>query len=158
MTECRKPVDPSDDAAAPDGLRPIVWSTAFEMGDARIDAEHREFVGIVNRLSAAVEAREPDRVAEICKVLVEHSANHFRHEEEVMAEHSYGGLEGHRRDHERLLADICEQTERLCRPTASWQEHVEAAANIKDALLGHLFRVDVHYKTHLQEAGGRLRR
>ena len=131
--------------------KPVLWSDAFEMGDARIDAEHREFIDIVNRLGAATDSRETARIAELCATLVEHSAAHFRSEEEIMARHGYGGLDAHRRDHQRLLAYIREQAARLLQ-AASPDEHVEAAASIKDGLLGHMFRVDVHYKTHLLEA------
>lgn len=134
-----------------DGQKPIVWSNAFEMGDPRIDGEHREFIDIVNRLGAAIGARHaPDVIARLCDSLVEHSAAHFRSEEEMMAHHGYGGLEAHRRHHRRLFAYIREQAARL-RQAAAPDAHLEAAANIKDALLGHMFRVDVLYKTYLLE-------
>lgn len=153
MTELRTPNQqtlPQDRLAA--RAKPMQWSDAFEMGDPEIDAEHRAFFDIINELSEAIRARtESARLAALCDLLVEHSAAHFLHEEEIMEQQGFGGLAAHRREHRRLLAYIRERAVRLSEPAAVVAEQAEAALDIKDALLGHMLRVDVHYKTHLLE-------
>lgn len=153
MTELRTPNQqmlPQDRLSA--RAKPIPWSDAFEMGDPELDAEHRAFFDIINALSEAVSAgTDAARLAALCDVLVEHSAAHFLHEEEVMARHGFGGLAAHRREHSRLLAYIRERAALLRSPAAAAEERAEAALDVKDALLGHMLRVDVHYKSHLLE-------
>lgn len=145
------PAESIDEAA----LAPIQWSDAFLMGDAEIDAEHRNFVDIVNRLNAAVRDHAAGTViAAICDELVGDAATHFCSEEAAMERVGYGALAGHRREHERLLVFLETQADRV-RAGGDRPVVVEAALAIKDALLGHMFRVDVHYKTHLMEANGR---
>lgn len=144
--------DPLIDEAA---LAPIVWSEAFAMGDAEIDSEHQNFIDLVNRLNGAVRDREPASViAEICDRLTADAAVHFRSEEAAMERSCFGGLESHRREHVRLLRVIEDQAAQV-RGAADHGGLVGAALVIKDALLGHMFRVDVHYKTHFLETGKR---
>lgn len=143
--------DSTDDAA----LAPILWTDAFAMGDAEIDAEHRNFVDIVNRLNGAIRHREPGAViSAICDELVADAAAHFLSEEAAMARVGFGGLPGHQREHERLLKFL-EMQVALVRAGADHPVLVAAALAIKDALLGHMFRVDVHYKSYFLESKGR---
>lgn len=143
--------DSTDDAA----LAPIQWTDAYAMGDAGIDAEHRNFVDIVNRLNAAIRDREPGAViAVICDELVADAASHFRSEEAAMERAGFGALSGHRREHERLLKFLEKQSAQA-RAGGDHPVLVDAALAIKDALLGHMFRVDVHYKSHFMESNGR---
>ena len=136
-------------------LRPIVWSEAFRMGDAAIDAEHQQFIDIVNRLNAAIrDHADPADIAAICDALVADAAEHFASEEAAMARHRFGGLPTHRREHRRLLAFIRSEAD-LVRIAATRTALVDGALAIKDALLTHIFRVDVHYKTHFLEHQGR---
>jgi hemerythrin-like metal-binding protein len=152
-------MDPAADAAAPAmpneaALRPIVWSEAFHMGDAAVDAEHRHFVDIVNRLNAAIrDYADPAAIAAICDALVADAAEHFKSEEAAMARNRFGGLPAHRREHRRLLAFIRSEAD-MVRIAATRTELVDGALAIKDALLTHIFRVDVHYKTHFLETQG----
>jgi hemerythrin len=136
-------------------LRPIVWSEAFHMGDAAVDAEHQHFIDIVNRLNAAIRDHgDPADIAAICDSLVTDAAEHFASEEAAMARHGFGGLPAHRREHRRLLAFIRSEAARV-RIAAERADLVNGALAIKDALLTHIFRVDVHYKTHFLESQGR---
>jgi hypothetical protein len=63
-------------------------------------------------------------------------------------------LPAHRREHRRLLAFIHSEAD-LVRIAATRAALVDGALAIKDALLTHIFRVDVHYKTHFLESQGR---
>lgn len=147
-----------EDADRPDGeaaLQPIVWSEAFQMGDAGIDDEHRRFIDIVNRLNAAIrDHAPPGEIAAVCDALVRDAAAHFRSEEATMERAGFGGLAAHRREHQRVLARIRDAAARA-RTVTDRASLVDAALAIKDALLSHMFRVDVHYKTHFLAARGR---
>ncbi len=145
-------VDMPDDEGA---LRAIVWSETFQMGDAVIDAEHRQFIDIVNRLSAVILDRaDPATISAVCDELMRDAAEHFAAEEASMERHGFGGLPAHRREHARLLVFIRETAARV-RAARRRPLLIEGALAIKDALLTHMFRVDVHYKSHFLDAKGR---
>jgi len=146
---------PARPAANEESLRPIAWSEAFLMGDPTIDAGHRNFIDNVNRLNAAIrDHADPAAIAAICDSLVADAAEHFASEEAVMSRQGFGGLPAHRREHRRLLTFIRGQAEQI-RIAATRAEVVDGALAIKDGLLSHLFRVDIHYKTHFLEGRGR---
>ena len=136
----------SDETAR--ALMPIVWTATFEMGDDGIDAEHRQFIEIVNRLTASIrDNAETSTIAALCDEVVAHSESHFRSEEAAMARYGYESLDAHRRDHERLLADIA-RVSREIRHGADRTMIASQALTIKELLLRHLFRRDVQYKSH----------
>jgi hemerythrin len=136
----------SDEVAR--ALKPIIWTTTFEMGDGAVDAEHQQFIEIVNRLTASIRANaETSAISAICDEVVSHSESHFRSEEAAMARYGYENLKAHRHDHERLLADITQVSTAL-RQSADRATLVNHALTIKELLLRHLFRRDVQYKSH----------
>jgi hemerythrin len=136
----------SDETAR--ALKPIVWTASFEMGDDGIDAEHRQFIDIVNRLTASIRGNaETSTITALCDEMVAHSESHFRSEEAAMARYGYDNLEAHRRDHERLLVDIARVSKEI-RDGVDRNEIVSKALTIKELLLGHLFHRDVQYKSH----------
>jgi hemerythrin-like metal-binding protein len=136
----------SDETAR--ALKPIVWTASFEMGDDGVDAEHRQFIEIVNRLTASIrDNAETSTIAALCDEMVAHSQSHFRSEEAAMARYGYEDVEAHRRDHERLLVEIA-QVSREIRHGVDRTEIASHALTIKALLLRHLFRRDVQYKSH----------
>jgi hemerythrin len=137
-----------DSDATARALKPIIWTTTFEMGDGTVDAEHKQFIEIVNRLTASIrDGAEVSTIATLCDEVVSHSESHFRNEEAAMARYGYENLEAHRHDHGRLLADIA-RASRALRHGANRAVIVDQALTIKELLLRHLFRRDVQYKSH----------
>jgi hemerythrin-like metal-binding protein len=63
----------------------IEWSAALETGVPDIDTQHRELVGLINKLSLASQ-RGRDEVAPILAALDRYAAEHFRFEESMLAD------------------------------------------------------------------------
>ncbi|MDE1947025.1 MAG: hemerythrin family protein [Burkholderiales bacterium] len=78
--------------------REIVWKPAYEVGDAVIDAQHRELLGIANSLIVAT--AEP---IEAYLKLHEQVRSHFAHEEALMRRTGYPGQLHHESEHARLV-------------------------------------------------------
>lgn len=81
----------------------IEWSDALSVGYPEVDKDHQRLVGIVNELHEAV-TRKDDRelLEEGLEELIEYTGWHFRHEERLMQEFGYDGLEVHQGIHKRL--------------------------------------------------------
>ena len=85
----------------------IEWRDEFSVGVSDVDLEHRQLIGLINRLHAAL-AKENAQVS-VLDFLAEinaHIAAHFALEEKIMREHGYDQYAEHKQDHERLLDEI----------------------------------------------------
>ncbi|WP_006747941.1 diguanylate cyclase [Thioalkalivibrio paradoxus] len=88
--------------------RPLVelaWDSDFASGHPVIDGEHRRLFDLANRVLAEALAShsEPDRLASAVSALVTEVERHFRHEEQILEQCAFPGLQGHRNAHRALL-------------------------------------------------------
>jgi hemerythrin len=118
----------------------IAWSNALVLGVPALDAQHRELVARVGRVSAAID-RAPAEVAALLDFLGEYALSHFATEERLMALHGYpeAAQATHRGVHEdfvrafsglRYDLDVEGVTEGIARRIRSWMvgwllEHIQ---------------------------------
>lgn len=87
----------------------VEWKNEFSVGVPGVDLEHRELVTLIN--AAHAQMQRDGRSGKIANFLWEIYARitaHFALEEKVMREKSYDQYPEHKRDHERLLDEICD--------------------------------------------------
>jgi hemerythrin-like metal-binding protein len=85
----------------------IGWRSEFETGVPAVDHEHRELVGLINELHAALEAgADKDRVGRFLGEVFARISAHFALEETIMRKHRYDAYLEHKADHEKLLDDL----------------------------------------------------
>ncbi|MGD9952115.1 MAG: bacteriohemerythrin [Burkholderiales bacterium] len=84
----------------------IPWLERYEVGVAAIDGQHREMLGLVNRLLEGLgEGRGRDELVEVLRELVRATEHNVATEERLMREH--GLSPAHHADaHTRLLEAI----------------------------------------------------
>jgi len=82
----------------------IAWSDALVLGVPALDAQHRELVARVSRVSVAID-REPAEVSALLDFLGEYALSHFATEERLMALHGYpeAAQATHRKVHEDFV-------------------------------------------------------
>ena len=110
------------------------WDHEFDMGEADMDAAHREFVELV---SAMLEASD-DAFAQALDNFREHALRHFGEEDALMRGGEYASAECHLDEHKAVLASVEEVRalvaggnvgvgRRLARELARWfPEHTVA--------------------------------
>jgi len=74
----------------------------FVLSVAAMDATHREFVDLVNRLGTC----DRDRFVEFFPTLVSHTRAHFAAEEGMMETSGFPAIAEHRSEHARVLGDL----------------------------------------------------
>lgn len=85
----------------------IKWSEEFLTGIESIDIQHRRLVDLINKFEeAGRRGRDSRTMSEILNQLLGYTQEHFAHEEKLMAENGYPGIEGHRARHRQLLQKI----------------------------------------------------
>jgi hemerythrin-like metal-binding protein len=113
----------------------VPWKPFYSVGDPVLDAEHKEILGILDDLYAAME-RAPNHPAStaVWKRLVQYTNSHFKHEERVMQEHEYPGLSEHVAQHARLRqrtadlqmhSDLVTSRDLLRFVKEWWLEHIQ---------------------------------
>ena len=85
----------------------MAWQQDWEMGEARLDGQHRAMVDSINRLADAVQAGQSrTEVWKAIAFLLVYMDTHFKQEEAVMEASAYPNLLVHRRKHEACAARI----------------------------------------------------
>lgn len=85
----------------------LQWKDRYSVGIAAVDFEHKELIGLINRLhdewkQGASRGSVEDFFGDLFKAI----SAHFALEERFMRERGYDQLAAHKNDHERLLDEI----------------------------------------------------
>lgn len=88
----------------------IVWSDDFNVGNEKIDKEHKELFIIAQKCSkieGISDISEQKKILKfVLKKLFEYIAIHFSHEEKLMEEINYSEIESHKVIHKEILASL----------------------------------------------------
>jgi hemerythrin len=117
-----------------------------------MDDQHGILMDAINALRLAlVHGAGQERISELLDELIEFTRMHFWSEEQLMAQTSYAGLDGHRTEHHRILADILQSAHRL-----QYGERVQLRpllCALHHGFLNHIETMDQKYAPWLHEHG-----
>ena len=128
------------------------WADDMVIDCGPIDADHLRLVGLVNDLHTATSAGEGHTVvSEILTSLIKYTKTHLRTEEELMQRLKFPTLEGHKKGHERFIADL----ESLQRKYEAGSITVAAQLStvLRDWLSLHIRRNDKELHKYLKRSG-----
>ncbi len=129
----------------------ITWSSSYSVHVSQMDEEHQRLVSSINKLYGAMrEGRGKEAVGSILGELIDYTKNHFAHEERLMQETGFAGLEEQKRAHENLISRVSEIQKKFKAGEALSQE---VMSFLKDWLSNHIQREDKQYGPHLNSKG-----
>lgn len=123
----------------------LVWSEAYGVGNAMLDADHRILISLVNQLHDATETGQSRAVVgTVISVLAEYTEHHFRREEAMLTATGFPSLERHMAEHRNLEARVCDIRDRWAggERQALGQEVLEF---LKKWLTDHILGADKSY-------------
>jgi hemerythrin-like metal-binding protein len=83
------------------------WANDMEIDGGAIDADHQRLVSLVNDLHTATSVGEGQAVvSDILASLIKYTKTHLRTEEEMMERLHFPNMEGHKRGHDKFIADL----------------------------------------------------
>ena len=133
----------------------IGWKEVYETGIVALDNEHRSLIAEINRLFEAIRDKRSDQViGEILASLTTYTVEHFQHEERLMAEYHFSGLDEHRKIHQALIAKVDEFRRRFESEEVGIAQ--ELLKFLRSWLLEHIVDVDKQYGSYLESRGGRF--
>lgn len=133
----------------------IAWKEIYETGIVALDNEHRGLVAEVNRLYEALRDKQGEKILrDILAMLETYTVDHFQHEERLMAQYNFPGLEDHRRIHQELIDAVAEIKIRA--ETGSEELARELLKFLRTWVLEHIVEVDKQYGPYLESRAGRF--
>jgi hemerythrin len=122
------------------------------VGVQAMDDQHAIMMDTMNELRLLlVGGARPAAADELLKKLIEFTRMHFWSEEQLLEQHGFPGLAGHRAEHQRLLAQLQESVRRLQRGEAVHRG--DLLCFLHDWFVGHVEGLDQQYGTWLNEHG-----
>lgn len=142
---------PIGDGAA---LGLVTLPRSWHIDGGVIDEEHQSLLDLINEGWRAAEEGDTVHVGGLLPVLAslrQRLQEHFEHEEAMMAEMNYPGLQAHAVRHWTALVQLCSLELRVTETGAVDRGVLYAMLT---ALIDDILRADIPFKTFLQESDG----
>jgi hemerythrin len=123
----------------------FMWRESYSVGNAVIDAEHRELFA---RAHAFFEAVAKTKKSDCALGLLEYTRHHFDQEEALMREAAYADISVHAEQHNQLIDKLNVVVEKLANDTL---EPSELKAFLSAWLLGHIVTFDARLCAFLKQ-------
>lgn len=114
----------------------IEWKESYKIGNAAIDAQHRQWF---NKINSFLEATDIESMSQCEMQMYQYTRVHFRHEETLMRDIHYPGFEEHVRKHHEMLSHLNVLSEQIANYTidrSKWQHF------LSNWLLDHIATTD----------------
>lgn len=128
--------------------RSFIWSPALDVGNSRLNHEHREILALMARLQV-LNTKSMSKVALLSAFdeLIQYTQLHFAEEEEHMAAMSYPKLETHMRLHTSLLNSLAGYRAELM-SSVYGRFPVSVFDFFKTWMISHIMIADKQYAEH----------
>jgi hemerythrin-like metal-binding protein len=134
-------------------LERIVWTESeFGVGVGLLNRQHQRLCGMINLLIDSQDTKvDQDLVSRIVNFLVEYAGEHFRDEEQLMAQHAYPDMDEHIRQHRAFVVKTAE----LLTAAKEGDEALpdKALEFLRYWLTHHILGVDMKYKAFFGDKG-----
>ncbi|AGF77958.1 hemerythrin-like metal-binding domain-containing protein [Desulfocapsa sulfexigens DSM 10523] len=131
----------------------IKWSDSMSVNNAVLDAQHKEWIAIYNRMDNILLHGElgqlDNAVIDAFKAMQEYASYHFRQEEEYMEEIGYPDRVMHKRMHTDFDDQLYNYSKEIRR--GDLVLGTEVMSILKNWLLNHIMREDQQYCVFLTQ-------
>ena len=125
------------------------WRSGYEIGHERVDDQHRELVGMINRMYRAMKEGSGNAAIEtILDELLDYAQLHFDTEEKAMRDSAFPGLEAQQQEHIDL-------TRKVLRLRHKWQQDrsvktIELLDFLRQWFIDHISKEDLEFGRYLK--------
>ena len=130
-------------------LEALAWKADYEIGEAKIDDQHRQLVKLANNVYAIVErGEEGEDLLDAFEALISYTEMHFREEERLWLKIDSAHFTAQEKDHDKLARELRE----LIFPKDAVAQG-KVGANLKEWLNARLLP---HMMEHDQKAAAQI--
>jgi hemerythrin len=123
----------------------FTWRASYSIGNAAIDAEHQQLFKLAQ---AFFEANGRLEQTDCAMRLFEYTRTHFDHEEALMREIAYPGLDAHVQQHFHLIDKLNAVAEKVANDTL---EPAGLKAFLTAWLVGHIVTFDTKLSSYVNQ-------
>ena len=130
----------------------LTWSNKHSVGVQILDDQHRQLIGILNELHAAMLKGQAQLIAgPLLDNLLNCTLDHFSTEERMMSEARFSGLTEHRAKHLELAEKVGDYVIRYRKGDSTI--YVQLLTFLRDWLSSHMQEEDQEYGPSLKARG-----
>ncbi|MCW8827084.1 MAG: bacteriohemerythrin [Gammaproteobacteria bacterium] len=123
-------------------MKLLNWDETLSVQIDEVDEDHRRLIDLFNILNRSVaEGDSPIYIEAVLEELLSCTAWHFRHEERLMLQHAYDGLEEHKAEHKELIESAGELKKKFLQEGTSLT--IEDIDYLERWLTGHILGTDM---------------
>lgn len=133
-----------DKPAQPGSMVHFVWQDSYNLGDEKIDQEHKDFFELAEKL---IHITDKPELLHTVEALLQHVKVHFGDEETIMQKVGFHQFESHVKEHNLMLEQILEMTHKI-------QQDICNKADIDkflDKWTKHILHADMAFNRHWKE-------
>ena len=121
----------------------VEWTAELVSGNKKIDKQHKELFGNINKLYEAVDKGEEDAVIDILEFLENYVKVHFNDEENYMKKVRYQGFAEHQKVHTSFTIEVAKRI-RDYKNTGSNVNTIRSTQKfISQWMLNHVLKMDL---------------
>jgi hemerythrin-like metal-binding protein len=130
----------------------LSWNPDMSVGVRVLDEDHKKLIAMINELHVSMlEGRSNEVVGGVLRRLANYTVEHFQREERLFAETNYPDAIAHRREHEKLKAQVVVEIQKF--QAGSTGIGMETLTFLRDWLKHHIQESDKLYRAHLNAHG-----
>jgi len=131
-------------------MEKIIWGDKYHVGVRIIDEQHQHFVDLLNKsYKAFYDSTDQYRLMDLIGQIFNYATEHFATEEKYFDQFKYEFAEEHKKEHQKLLAEILVFKERL--GVEGSQIIIDLVDFLESWLNDHLMKHDRKYINYLKE-------
>lgn len=130
----------------------LTWTPDLSVGVRQLDDDHKKLITMINELHAGMLAGHSNEVVGgVLNRLGNYTIEHFQREERLFVQTNYPGSAAHKREHEKLKAQVVAEIEKF--QSGKTGLGMETLRFLRDWLKHHIQESDKAYSAHLNARG-----
>jgi hemerythrin-like metal-binding protein len=130
----------------------IEWNEKFSVGVLMFDTEHKKLISIINKLDEAMKLGQGVAVvSQVLTELINYTKTHFTHEERVMQQHNYPGLDAQIKEHKGFVEKVGEFEQNF--KSGKSMVSISVSNFVSAWIQNHILKTDKAYTKFLNEKG-----
>lgn len=130
----------------------LEWSAQFETRIGSIDSQHKVLMGYINDLhDGMMSGKGKESMSQILDGLIQYTADHFKHEENLFDTHGYEATDEHKALHKDLVEKVLGFQAQFNSGDATIS--MDLMNFLKEWLMTHIMQEDMKYAGFFKEKG-----
>lgn len=129
----------------------IKWRDSYSTGVQQFDDEHHKIVELINDMFEMMRDKNDQAAVEkLLSEVITYTEYHFDNEEKILDERGYPELTQHKKEHEKLKAEVINFKEKLNNDFDN--SYRELYKFLREWLTNHILECDMKYSEHLTKS------